>query len=107
LPAPPADTAAAYEIERFPRIPVDRDDPIGIYRVAHEAVQRARIGYGPTLVDCVAWPLAQRRDPLSKLKSHIPGRPQSRQKVLEHQLSAELKSGTDAPEPAVALFAAQ
>lgn len=43
-------------------IPVDGDDVIAIYRVAQEAIQRARRGVGPTLIDCKAWPLAAKQD---------------------------------------------
>jgi len=37
----------------LPVIPVDRDDAIAVYRVAHEALAHARCGNGPTLIDCV------------------------------------------------------
>lgn len=36
-----------------PVIPVDRDDVVAVYRVAHEAIAHARNGSGPTLIDCV------------------------------------------------------
>jgi TPP-dependent pyruvate/acetoin dehydrogenase alpha subunit len=35
-----------------PGIIVDGNDPIAIYRVAHEAIDHARSGGGPTLIDC-------------------------------------------------------
>ncbi len=47
----------------LPVIPVDRDDAIAVYRVAHEALAHARRGNGPTLIDCVP--------------VRIPGRPSS------------------------------
>lgn len=34
------------------RIPVDGSDVVAVYRVAHEAIRRARQGGGPTLVEC-------------------------------------------------------
>jgi pyruvate dehydrogenase E1 component alpha subunit len=39
-----------------PVIPVDRDDVVAVYRVAHEAIAHARNGNGPTLIDCVPLP---------------------------------------------------
>jgi pyruvate dehydrogenase E1 component alpha subunit len=36
----------------FPRIPVDGHDVVAVYRVAHESIQRARRGGGPTLIEC-------------------------------------------------------
>lgn len=42
----------------LPAIPVDRDDVVALYRVASEALAHARRGNGPTLIECVPWPLA-------------------------------------------------
>lgn len=36
----------------FARIPVDGNDSVAVHRVATEAIQRARQGDGPTLIDC-------------------------------------------------------
>ena len=36
----------------FPSIAVDRDDVVAVYRVAGEAISRARLGRGPTLIEC-------------------------------------------------------
>jgi pyruvate dehydrogenase E1 component alpha subunit len=36
----------------FPRIPVDGNDGVAVHRVATEAIQRARQGDGPTLIEC-------------------------------------------------------
>jgi pyruvate dehydrogenase E1 component alpha subunit len=41
-------------------IPVDGNDVVAIYRVAQEAIHRARRGVGPTLIDCKPWPLASK-----------------------------------------------
>jgi len=100
----PPDNFAAYEIDRFPRIPADRADPIAIYRVAHEGIERARIGYGPTLVDCVEWPFGAAEDPFQTVERHALslGMPIRREK-LEAQFVAELNRATSEPE--VALFA--
>lgn len=37
----------------LPVIPVDCNDAVAVYRVAHEAIAHARRGSGPTLIDCV------------------------------------------------------
>jgi TPP-dependent pyruvate/acetoin dehydrogenase alpha subunit len=36
----------------FPGVTVDGNDVVAVYRVCHEAQERARQGYGPTLVEC-------------------------------------------------------
>jgi TPP-dependent pyruvate/acetoin dehydrogenase alpha subunit len=43
-------------IGAMPLIPVDAEDVIAIYRVAHESMARAREGSGPTRIQCVRWP---------------------------------------------------
>ena len=40
----------------FPHITVDRDDVVAAYRVASEAIARARLGRGPTLIECRPFP---------------------------------------------------
>ena len=40
----------------IPAIAVDASDAVAIYRVACEAIARARQGRGPTLVECVPVP---------------------------------------------------
>jgi len=44
-----ADRAAAYGI---PGLAVDGNDVLAVYEAAHEAVDRARKGRGPTLIEC-------------------------------------------------------
>lgn len=39
-----------------PAIPVDADDPVALYRVAQESIGHARIGGGPALIECIAFP---------------------------------------------------
>jgi len=45
----------------IPGMPVDRDDALAVYRVAQEAIARARSGGGPTLVECIRYGVPQRR----------------------------------------------
>jgi len=47
----------------IPGIPLDCDDAIAAYRVAQEAVARARAGGGPTLIECMRYSVPQRRRP--------------------------------------------
>jgi acetoin:2,6-dichlorophenolindophenol oxidoreductase subunit alpha len=45
----------------MPIIPVDSNDAVAVYRVAHEAIAHARRDSGPTLIDCVPVRLAGER----------------------------------------------
>jgi TPP-dependent pyruvate/acetoin dehydrogenase alpha subunit len=36
----------------YPNISVDTDDLVAVYRVAYESISRARLGRGPTLIEC-------------------------------------------------------
>lgn len=47
-----ADRAASYGL---PGIAVDGNDVMAVYEVAKEAVDRARKGQGPTLIECKTW----------------------------------------------------
>lgn len=49
----------------LPRIVVDGNDVVGSYRVAHEAIERARRNRGATLIECTAFRLKGRRPPNS------------------------------------------
>ena len=53
-------------IGAMPAIPVDAEDVIAIYRVAHESMARAREGNGPTRIQCVLWPAAGASDTSDK-----------------------------------------
>ncbi len=55
----------------LPGIPVDGNDVIAVYRVAQEAVTRARRGGGPTLIDCKPWPLDRKCDPVRRLEEAL------------------------------------
>ena len=52
-------------------IPVDGNDVVAIYRVAQEAITRARRGLGPTLIDCKPWPHEGAVDPVRKLEQAL------------------------------------
>jgi len=83
-----ADRAIGYG---FPGVSVDGNDPIEVYRVMKEAVERARSGGGPTLVEAVVYRLtphssddddrtyrsreeveeAKKKDPLPQFASYL------------------------------------
>jgi len=46
-----------------PGMPVDRDDAVAVYRVAQEAIARARSGGGPTLIECMRFAVPKQRRP--------------------------------------------
>ena len=52
---------SAFPPGSLPIIPVDSNDAVAVYRVAHEAIAHARRGSGPTLIDCVPLRLAGER----------------------------------------------
>ena len=62
--------------EELPHIAVDGNDVVALYRVAHEAIDRARRDRGPTLIECAAYrvqgrPSRRRLDPVANLKSYL------------------------------------
>ena len=46
------DIALKAQAYGFPGITVEGNDAVAVYRVAHEAIARARSGRGPTLIEC-------------------------------------------------------
>jgi TPP-dependent pyruvate/acetoin dehydrogenase alpha subunit len=78
-------------------IPVDGNDVVAIYRVAQEAIQRARRGVGPTLIDCKPWPLNGPTDPLRHLEQALERRGLPADKLKRQTLTAfqrELSAAT-------------
>jgi TPP-dependent pyruvate/acetoin dehydrogenase alpha subunit len=73
-------------------IPVDGNDVIAIYRVAQEAIQRARRGVGPTLIDCQPWPLALKKagptDPVRRLEQALERRGLPTAKLTQQTIAA-------------------
>lgn len=65
--------------EEMPQITVDGNDVIASYRVAHEAIDRARRGRGPSLIECMSYRLQGQRstkhlDPVANLGSYLQAR---------------------------------
>jgi pyruvate dehydrogenase E1 component alpha subunit len=69
-------------------IPVDGNDVVAIYRVAQEAILRARRGGGPTLIDCKPWPLDGTPDPIRRLEQALERRGLPIDKLKERTLAA-------------------
>jgi TPP-dependent pyruvate/acetoin dehydrogenase alpha subunit len=68
-------------------IPVDGNDVVAIYRVAQEAIQRARRGVGPTLVDCKPWPHESATDPVRRLEQALERRGLETRKLKERTVA--------------------
>src|SRR5262244_2927631 len=101
-----AQKAAAYG---FPGIQVDGNDVLGVYAACREAVDRARAGDGPTLIECVTYRLSmhttaddptkyraeaevkewERKDPLTRFTSYLEKR-NLLEKGLEEAIDAEI-----------------
>ena len=105
-----ADRAVAYGI---PGRVVDGNDVLAVYEVAHKAVERARKGKGPTLIECKTYrhkghsrfdPAAYRskeeveewltRDPISRFKTKLLGMnvfTEQRAKEIEESVIADVE----------------
>jgi len=89
----------------FPAIPVDGDDVVALYRVASEAQAHARRGNGPTLIECIPWPLAlqdgvhEASDPIVNMERYLAhmGIPfeRSKRKAIE-EFGPSLRGGASA-----------
>ena len=78
----------------FPRIPVDGNDSVAVHRVATEAIQRARQGDGPTLIECqiatsVHNPnsLGLAKDPIAHMRDYL-----RKHQLWSEEWSAKLES---------------
>lgn len=58
----------------FPSIAVDCHDVVALYRVAFEAISRARLGRGPTLIECLPFRMkngAHAEDPILHMEHYL------------------------------------
>lgn len=86
----------------LPVIPVDRNDAVAVYRVAHEAIAHARRGSGPTLVDCIAVRLhgerLQESDCISRMQNYLAAkglRPQRIEATVTAKFSRALQAAAE------------
>jgi TPP-dependent pyruvate/acetoin dehydrogenase alpha subunit len=78
----------------FPRIPVDGNDSVAVHRVATEAIQRARQGDGPTLIECQiatsvrnSNSLGLAKDPIAHMRDYL-----RKHQLWSEEWSAKLES---------------
>ncbi len=72
----------------FPGIIVDGQDVVAVRRVAQESIHRARIGCGPTLLDCRTDAAS---DPLARLEHYMRKR-RAWHDAWSHSLAAEIRA---------------
>ena len=93
--APDAAQFAKPDTPWFPAITVDSDDVVAVYRVANEAISRARLGRGPTLIECRPFRLdttsngngRHSHDPILNMENYLRGkgllRPETKSSILK------------------------
>jgi len=107
-----AQKAIAYDI---PGIQVDGNDALAVYQATHEALERARSGGGPTLIEAVTYRLMMhttaddpnkyrteqevqdwwKRDPLTRFRIYLEGKglwDDGKQAALEAEIQAEVEA---------------
>jgi TPP-dependent pyruvate/acetoin dehydrogenase alpha subunit len=67
------DLSSQAERHGFPGIPVDGNDVVAVHRVAHESLERARRGGGPTLIECKTYSCDDQAKPSRGAKSRLEG----------------------------------
>jgi pyruvate dehydrogenase E1 component alpha subunit len=113
-----AQKAVAYDM---PGIQVDGNDVLAVYSAAHEAVERARSGGGPTLIECVTYRMMmhttaddpkryrtdeevdawKKRDPIPRFQTYLKGKgilSAEKIKELEEEIDAEIQAAVDKAE---------
>lgn len=111
-----AQKAIAYG---FDGLQVDGNDPLAMYQATSEALQRAKSGGGPTLIEAVTYRLVmhttaddpskyrsaeevapwQARDPIERMRRHLENQghwDDARQQALEAELTDEIERGVQA-----------
>jgi pyruvate dehydrogenase E1 component alpha subunit len=107
----------------FPGVEVDGNDVLAVYEAALEAVDRARAGEGPTLIECVTyrmsfhnttdnpklyqdekeWEEARRKDPIERVQKYLSALGMWDEKRAEEMTSAVTAEIDTAIEKATAL----
>jgi pyruvate dehydrogenase E1 component alpha subunit len=103
----------------FQGVPVDGNDLLAVYEVAAEAVERARRGDGPTLVDCLTFRLsfhnttdnpsaylpegwleqAERAEPIRRVQGYLAGRgiwDDAARTAMEGEIAEQLDAAVEA-----------
>lgn len=71
-----------------PRIAVDANDALAVYRVASESIARARHRRGPTLIECLQITQASATDPLRAMELAL-----ARKRILNATLKQKIETG--------------
>jgi pyruvate dehydrogenase E1 component alpha subunit len=87
----------------FPCMTVDGNDVVAVYRVAAEAINHARMGHGPTLIECVPnrlpgepeMELGETDDPIRSMEAYLAGKGLFRAE-FKHQVDAMFGKKLDA-----------
>ena len=84
----------------LPRIVADGYDAVAMYRVAHEAIDRARRNRGATLIECASFRVKGRRgrhgDAVENMERYLRGKGMLRRGMraeIEAEFAAELRGG--------------
>jgi pyruvate dehydrogenase E1 component alpha subunit len=122
-----AQKALAFDL---PGVQVDGNDVLAVYSAAQEAVERARNGNGPTLLECVTYRLAvhttaddpsryrtdeevaawERREPIMRFQQYLRGKgllSDAALEALEDEIEAELREAVQRAEQRMAQLADQ
>ncbi len=101
--------ARSAKTPTLPMIPVDCNDAVAVFRVAHEAIGHARRGNGPTLINCVplCLPGEQAANPIARMETCLAGRGIRPEKIaskvtaeFNRTLNAAMKAATRSPRKA-------
>jgi pyruvate dehydrogenase E1 component alpha subunit len=103
----------------FPGVAVDGNDLLAVYEVAAQAVERARSGEGPTLIDCLTYRLsfhnttdnpraylpegwlerAEREDPIERVQRYLANRglwDDATRAAMEGEIAEQIDAAVDA-----------
>jgi pyruvate dehydrogenase E1 component alpha subunit len=86
----------------FPILTVDGNDAVAVYRVACEAIAHARMGDGPTLIECLRWKAGDTLlddDPLLNMEKYLVGKGLFKEE-FKRKIAAGFSRELDAAVPA-------
>ncbi|MSR46436.1 MAG: pyruvate dehydrogenase (acetyl-transferring) E1 component subunit alpha [Planctomycetes bacterium] len=116
-----ATMAAKAEAYGMPGVRVDGNDVLAVYAATHEAVERARVGHGPTLIETITFRMGghsssddasryrdpkvceiwAKRDPIDRFKAWLEGKKLlkvAQEQAIRDRCEQELKEAIDAAE---------
>jgi 2-oxoisovalerate dehydrogenase E1 component alpha subunit len=120
--------AVKAEAYGFPGLQIDGNDALGVYGTVQAALERARTGDGPTLIEAIAFRLGahttsddarryrsddqvkdwRKRDCIERLREHLvneqnwnPAKDEELRKTVADQIDRAVKQVTEQPPPAI------